>query len=238
LIACLNAGDIAHAIKCAESFNLPERYRLKRAVRVFGEFMTYDVWQDFNHLLDGQVVADFSDLKLKKTGEAGALELERILRGLRHNFLFSETATHPDLIAAMRNPAFASVAKGLSRFTSSEWGAHDEDIWQKIIETYVRLHKESKIDPLPTGYIQSDTIQVATLEEKAKDFTYSKDFLARFRLLVKDITKAQEHVRAHPEGGFATDAIARLEKATNTFVGETKKNSRITKPCKQTQTRQ
>ena len=208
----LERDHVSEAVDLAVFFDLPNTTRLKKAGRIFGAFVTAELWRDLNRLFDGNSVPAFVELGVKKTGEAGALELERILRGKRHEFLFRDTS-RPDVLAAIKNPAFSAVAKGLSRFSSSEWGAHDEDTWQSMLETYERLAGQGKLAPLPKEYTPSDTLQITMLEETAEEFTYSKDFLDRFGPLVQDINVAQERVRVHPEGGFGKVLISHLEGA-------------------------
>jgi hypothetical protein len=214
-------------LKIVEKFRLPEAQRLKRALRVFGPFLTYDTWEDFHRLLDGEAVPSFIELGIKKTGEAGTLELERTLRGLRHDFLFKDTASEPNLIAALHNSAFASVAKGLSRFTTSEWGRHKQDDWNSMLQTYEKTTKAKKFTPLPPEFHPSETLAIATLEETAGDFVYSKDFLERFKTLAGNIAKAQAMVHTHPEGGFGKNILPKLDTSAKNEMDILEKKNRL-----------
>ncbi|MBI5078167.1 MAG: hypothetical protein HZB11_02240, partial [Candidatus Yonathbacteria bacterium] len=215
-------GDIDSALNIAKTFNLPELRRLERAVRVFGSFLSPEIFKDFNNLLDKKKVDSFTALGVTNTGEAGVVELERALRKLLHAFLFEDTASNADLVYALKNPAFASVAKGLSRFTSSDWGSHDQDTWNSMLDTYKNLTSQGELKRLPLEYTPSGTLQIITLGEPAKEFVYTNDFLIRFKALVEDITTAQNLVRDHPEGGFGNEIIAKLEEAVRVELGNLK----------------
>lgn len=193
---------------------------LKRAARIFGEMLTKENFLKVQALYEGQIAPEFESLSVKKTGEAGALEVERKLRTFRHDFLFTETSD-PKTMDVAKSSIGRAMLINLTRFEEGHWGQRNDEAWNLMVSNYQARLERGSFAPLPEEYKPSEALRVSILDKEASDtFAYSQGFLDRFKTLTGDLAEAQRLVREHPEGGAGAELVLNLIESVKRQIEE------------------
>ncbi len=202
----LKNNKIEFAIELTIIFKLPDLRALERTMRIFGTSAGTSSFYAVSDLNNGKISREVAELGIEKTGETGLLQLERKMRRIRHEFLFTNIDPKQELFNQLQNSIVGDSIKGLVRYTSSEWGKHDQNSFSDLLLNYKKaIEKGAK--ELDSTFVPSQILQIETLEDLSADFTYSKGFLDRFAVLAKELQAAQRLVKENEEGGFAKELL-------------------------------
>jgi len=151
------------------------------AYDLLGEQLIPDIYETIIAVKDGHVSKeDMKKLGITKTGETGINQLRQRLNSFKSKILDQEF----DTTLLEESPFYQQYYKAYVRYTNSEWGEHDEQSFEQIVETHNLLKQEKRLRKLPKEYAESGEVIIAKVDrEKQETFRYSEQFLSRFGTL-------------------------------------------------------
>lgn len=153
-----------------------------------------------------QVIPSYiAELGVTRRGQAGIEQLKKATVELRRQLIYNSDG--PDQLSAFvalttSNLLAKSIAKQMTRFTSSQWGAHTEDEWSRVLESH--LASKASHAPMPAEFVNSELYTVRTID--AKEFDPSKideDAKDKFVALQESLKKAFEIAESPANGRFS-----------------------------------
>src|SRR3989339_879989 len=210
----LRADDVSKASSFISSFK-PLASRSKRFLRIFGNLGLQIHWNILQDIYDGVISSDVAELGVSRVGESGVLELEDSFRREKHNFLKKDISSDERLKVLIKNPIFRIFLQSLTRFNDSEYGRHDDVIWDSMVDDFNRRLHAGQLKPLPVEYVPSGKLEIKKIgrsqeSNKEKKFVHDKNFLKRYGQLVHEIQEAQAKMKEKFFGGLTVDFLRGL----------------------------
>src|SRR3989339_741828 len=210
----LRADDVSKASSFISSFK-PLASRSKRFLRIFGNLGLQIHWNILQAIYDGVISSDVAELGVSRVGESGVLELEDSFRREKHNFLKKDISSDERLKVLIKNPIFRIFLQSLTRFNDSEYGRHDDVIWDSMVDDFNRRLHAGQLKPLPVEYVPSGKLEIKKIgrsqeSNKEKKFVHDKNFLKRYGQLVHEIQEAQAKMKEKFFGGLTVDFLRGL----------------------------
>src|SRR3989339_252588 len=210
----LRADDVSKASSFISSFK-PLASRSKRFLRIFGNLGLQIHWNILQDIYDGVISSDVAELGVSRVGESGVLELEDSFRREKHNFLKKDISSDERLKVLIKNPIFRIFLQSLTRFNDSEYGRHDDVIWDSMVDDFNRRLHAGQLKPLPVEYVPSGKLEIKKIgrsqeSNKEKKFVHDKNFLKLYGQLVHEIQEAQAKMKEKFFGGLTVDFLRGL----------------------------
>src|SRR3989339_511933 len=210
----LRADDVSKASSFISSFK-PLASRSKRFLRIFGNLGLQIHWNILQDIYDGVISSDVAELGVSRVGESGVLELEDSFRREKHNFLKKDISSDERLKVLIKNPIFRIFLQSLTRFNDSEYGRHEDVIWDSMVDDFNRRLHAGQLKPLPVEYVPSGKLEIKKIgrsqeSNKEKKFVHDKNFLKRYGQLVHEIQEAQAKMKEKFFGGLTVDFLRGL----------------------------
>lgn len=182
--------DVWIMIKLHEFYSPPLDQTFSLAYDLLGEQLTPSTYATISAVKDCSVSKeDLRNLGITKTGETGINQLRQSLNKFKSEILGQEF----DAAILEESPFYRQYYKAYVHHTDSEWGEHDEQSFEQIVETHNRFKHEGRFRELPEEYVESGEVRIAKVDrEKQEAFQYSEQFLSRFGTLRESIAKALE----------------------------------------------
>jgi hypothetical protein len=221
----MKALSMQEIAKFSNYFKPPLDRLTSKTVEIFGDFA---IWENYNAvklISEGVVVPEEAKvLGVKYAGERGLLELTQILRKLNKEVI--EDTIDPEIL--LSSSMARNYVKSLARYSSSEWGEHDDESFIQIIRRYKkhRTAEDEFIGPLQPEYKPAD-IEIDKIDaEEQKKFKYSEGFVKRYVTLLKSIENAQDIAKdKKPLSGIINMVKYKIEEVKKNIQEKLKKST-------------
>ncbi len=185
----LDAGFFKDVIKNIKKFSKIKDQALLRGIDDFGDYFTMELYEAYKKVLDGDIDKDAQEFGVKKEGTTGLNQLRNGVMEKMHSFV--ETGADEEKL--LTNNVFISVLKAKTRFESAEFGLHEEDEYEKIIDNYLEAKENGEISPMSEYFESSGEIKISKVDKEVSDkFEYNEDFLSRYETLLNSIQGARK----------------------------------------------
>jgi hypothetical protein len=185
----LQKGNSSKALELNNKLSLQLSPIKNKAVELFGEFLSYDIFIEIKDLENGTIGAELNKIGIKKSGEAGLLELTEKIRELKSKF-----AKHNPEELDFENSEF------MTRYFLAYTGYQNSEYGDTDIESFLYLVKNVRMGnfpPLRKGFKEVATYQIKKKERSSRVDTslYRQDFLERFAIILEDIKSAKDGLK-------------------------------------------
>ena len=138
---------------------------------IFGEYFTKEAYSTIREIREGTISSEsLRSLGIAKSGEAGLNQLRERMTRFKSEILESSF----DAKTLRDFDFFALYYLAYVRFTDSEWGEHDEQSFNEIVNTFIKLQGDGELRPLPAEYQPSGEIRVNKVDKESQEsFQYS-----------------------------------------------------------------